>query len=167
MTMLSKSLSFISLPVLALAVTLSAGTASAQSTQGAAATTSSDKSAAAPERPRDDLAGKLVRRIIQRAPSSIPGREIVQVETEIPAGVESGWHVHPGEEVGYIIAGEVEMKVEGRPTVILRAGDGFLIPPRTPHNARDLGPETGRMLSTYIVEQGQPLASFVHQHVEK
>ena len=98
---------------------------------------------AASERPRDDLAGKLVRRIIQRAPSSIPGREIVQVETEIPAGVESGWHVHPGEEVGYIIAGKVEMKVEGRPTVILRAGDGFLIPPRTPHNARDLGPETG------------------------
>ena len=42
-----------------------------------------------------------------------------------------------------------------------------LIPPRTPHNARDLGPETGRMLSTYIVEQGEPLATFVHQHVEK
>lgn len=162
MRMSSKSLSFLSLPALALAVTLSTGAASAQSTQGAAG----DRAATSSER-RDDLAGKLVRRIIQRAPSSIPGREIVQVETEIPAGVESGWHIHPGEEVGYIIAGEVEMKVEGRPTVILRAGDGFLIPPRTPHNARDIGPETGRMLSTYIVEQGQPLASFVHQHVEK
>jgi quercetin dioxygenase-like cupin family protein len=160
--MLSKSLSLISVPALALAVTLSAGTASAQTTQGAAG----DRTATSSER-RDDLAGKLVRRIIQRAPSSIPGREIVQVETEIPAGVESGWHVHPGEEVGYIIAGEVEMKVEGRPTVILHAGDGFLIPPRTPHNARDLGPETGRMLSTYIVEPGQPLATFVEQHVEK
>jgi quercetin dioxygenase-like cupin family protein len=161
MRTLSKGLSLISAATLALALMLSAAPASAQTTQGAAA------AAAASERPRDDLAGKLVRRIIQRAPSSIPGREIVQVETEIPAGVESGWHVHPGEEVGYIIAGEVEMKVEGRPTVILRAGDGFLIPPRTPHNARDLGPETGRMLSTYIVEQGQPLASFVGQHVEK
>ena len=96
-----------------------------------------------------------------------PGREIVQVETEIPVGVESGWHVHPGEEVGFIVAGNVEMQVQGRPTVILHAGDGFLIPPRTPHNARDLGPETGRMLSTYIVEQGEPLATFVHQHVEK
>jgi quercetin dioxygenase-like cupin family protein len=161
MRTLSKGLSLISAATLALALMLSAAPASAQTTQGAAA------AAAASERPRDDLAGKLVRRIIQRAPSSIPGREIVQVETEIPAGVESGWHVHPGEEVGYIIAGEVEMKIEGRPTVILRAGDGFLIPPRTPHNARDLGPETGRMLSTYIVEQGQPLASFVGQHVEK
>ena len=89
------------------------------------------------------------------------------METEIPVGVESGWHVHPGEEVGFIVAGNVEMQVQGRPTAILHAGDGFLIPPRTPHNARDLGPETGRMLSTYIVEQGEPLATFVHQHVEK
>jgi mannose-6-phosphate isomerase-like protein (cupin superfamily) len=41
----------------------------------------------------------------------------------------------------------------------VRAGEGFLIPPGTPHNARDLGPGTGRMLSTYIVEIGQPLAT--------
>ena len=49
--------------------------------------------------------------------------------------------------------------VHGRATLTLRAGDGFLIPPRTPHNARDLGPGPGHMLSTYIVEVGQPLAS--------
>jgi quercetin dioxygenase-like cupin family protein len=110
---------------------------------------------------RDELASKLARREVQRAPSSIPGREIVQVETLIPPGVESGWHVHPGEEVGYIVAGEVEMMVQGRATVVLRPGEGFLIPPRTPHNARDLGPDTGRMLSTYLVETGQPIAAFV------
>lgn len=123
--------------------------------------------AAAPAQAPDALAGKLTRRVIQRAPSSTPGREIVQVETEIPPGVESGWHIHPGEEVGFIIAGEVEMHVQGRPTIILRAGDGFLIPPRTPHNARDIGPETGRMLSTYIVEPGQPLVTLVDPHAHK
>ena len=57
---------------------------------------------------RDDLAGNLARREVQRSPLSIPSHEMVQVETLIPAGVESGWHVHPGEEVGYIIAGQVE-----------------------------------------------------------
>jgi quercetin dioxygenase-like cupin family protein len=117
----------------------------------------------ADKRTRDDLAGKLARREVQRSPLSIPGREMVQVETLIPAGVESGWHIHPGEEVGYIIAGQVEMRVQGHATVVLNPGDGFLIPPRTPHNARDLGPETGRMLSTYIVETGQPIATFVEQ----
>jgi quercetin dioxygenase-like cupin family protein len=84
----------------------------------------------------------------------------VQVLTKIPAGVESGWHQHPGEEVGYILAGTVEMTIEGQPTSTLHTGDGFLIPPRTPHNALDVGPETGQMLSTYIVEVGEPLATF-------
>jgi len=116
---------------------------------------------------RDELAGKLARREVQRAQLSIAGREMVQVETLIPAGVESGWHVHPGEEVGYIVEGQVEMRVQGRATVVLGSGDGFLIPPRTPHNARDLGPETGKMLSTYIVETGQPIATFVDPPVQR
>ena len=116
---------------------------------------------------RDELAGKLARREVQRSPLSIAGREMVQVETLIPAGVESGWHIHPGEEVGYIVEGQVEMRVQGRATMVLRPGEGFLIPPRTPHNARDLGPETGRMLSTYIVETGQPIATFVEQPVQR
>src|SRR3954463_9079605 len=64
--------------------------------------------AATNEQPRDDLAGKLERTELQHVSSSIPGRDIVQVLTEIPAGVESGWHQHPGEEVGYIVAGTVE-----------------------------------------------------------
>jgi quercetin dioxygenase-like cupin family protein len=112
------------------------------------------------EQPIDALAGKLERTELQHKPSSIPGREIVQVLTKIPAGVESGWHQHPGEEVGYILAGTVELTIEGQPTNTLHTGDGFLIPPRTPHNALDVGPETGQMLSTYIVEVGEPLATF-------
>jgi quercetin dioxygenase-like cupin family protein len=110
--------------------------------------------------PADDLAAKLQRTEVQRGPSSIPGREIVQVLTLIPAGVESGWHTHPGEEVGYLLAGTVQMMIKDRETLLLNAGDGFLIPPGTPHNALDLGPETGQMLSTYIVEVGRPIATF-------
>lgn len=109
--------------------------------------------------PEDSLAATLVRTEIQRATSSVPGRQIVQVRTEIPAGVASGWHTHPGEEVGYIIAGTVQMEIQERPTLVLNAGDGFCIPPRTPHNAYDLGPGTGIMLSTYFVEVEQPISS--------
>jgi quercetin dioxygenase-like cupin family protein len=109
----------------------------------------------------DALAGKLKRTEVQCEQFSIPGREIVQVLTEIPCGVESGWHTHPGEEVGYIVAGTVKMMVQGQPTLTLHTGDGFLITPRLPHNALDIGPDTGRMLSTYIVQIGQPLATFV------
>ena len=47
--------------------------------------------------PDDALASRLRRTELQRAASSVPGRDIIQVLTEIPVGVESGWHTHPGE----------------------------------------------------------------------
>jgi quercetin dioxygenase-like cupin family protein len=109
---------------------------------------------------QDALAGRLKRTELQHEPSSIPGREIVQVLTEIPVGVASGWHMHPGEEVGYILAGTVTMEIAGRSALSLHAGDAFLIPPQTPHNALDVGPGTGMMLSTYLVETDQPIATF-------
>ncbi|MCW2523095.1 MAG: hypothetical protein JWO63_1430 [Frankiales bacterium] len=111
--------------------------------------------------PADALAATLKRTEVQRGPLSTPGREMVQVRTEIPVGVASGWHTHPGEEVGYLVAGTVQMEIQDHPTLILHAGEGFLIPLRVPHNATDLGPDTGVMLSTYIVEIGQPIAAFI------
>ena len=116
--------------------------------------------------PADGLAGRLRRTELQHAPSSMPGREIVQVLTEIPAGVASGWHMHPGEEVGYILGGSVQLEIEGRATLTLIAGDPFLIAPRTLHNALDLGPEVGQMLSTYIVEVGEPIATVIDRRSE-
>jgi quercetin dioxygenase-like cupin family protein len=107
----------------------------------------------------DQLSQKLKRTEVQHETSSIPGRDIVQVLTEIPVDVSSGWHHHPGEEVGYIVAGTVRMERRDGESRVLNAGDGFLIPPGVPHNATDLGPDTGRMLSTYIVATGEPVST--------
>ncbi|KQU69074.1 hypothetical protein ASC58_09860 [Phycicoccus sp. Root101] len=127
--------------------------------------TKSPASASSPE--SDQLRSNLTRTEIQRSGSSIPGREIVQVLTQIPEGVQSGWHYHPGEEVGYILAGTVEMHVKGREPVILAAGDGFLIPPRTPHNAKDVGPGTGQMLSVYLVDPTEPVSTLVDERSDE
>jgi quercetin dioxygenase-like cupin family protein len=128
---------------------------------GTTPVTSHDQhSTIASPQPSDALAGRLKRTEIQRSTSSIPGRDIVQVLTEIPVGVESGWHTHPGEEVGYILAGNVTMMIRDKPTLTLHTGDGFLIPPGIPHNALDIGPDIGKMLSTYIVDPSRPLATF-------
>ncbi len=118
-------------------------------------------SAPSADAPPDAFAGRLRRTEVQRGPLTVPGRVMVQVLTEIPVGVESGWHTHPGEEVGYIAAGTVEMQIRDQPTLILQAGDGFLIPPGVPHDARDLGPGTGRMLSVYIVDPDEPLVTLL------
>src|SRR3954452_19629760 len=110
---------------------------------------------------KDALAGNLRRTELQRAPLSVPGRELVQVLTEIPSGQQSGWHTHPGEEVGYILAGTVRMEIEGHESLILHAGHGFLIPPDTAHNATDIGRETGMMVSAYIVRSGEALTTLI------
>jgi hypothetical protein len=52
------------------------------------------------------------------------------------------------------------MMIQGQPTLTLHAGDPFVMPPRTPRNALDVRPDTGQMHFTYIVEVGEPLATF-------
>ena len=96
---------------------------------------------------------------LQRFPSPILGWEIVQSLAEIPEGVASGRHSHPGPEVGYIVRGDVGMEFDDRPTLTLRTGDPFLIPPGVIHNARNIGTVTTKMLSTYVVDEAQPLAT--------
>ena len=41
----------------------------------------------------------------------------------------------------------------------LKAGDGFQVPPNTPHAGAKNGPGMVKIVSTYIVEKGKPLAS--------
>jgi mannose-6-phosphate isomerase-like protein (cupin superfamily) len=51
------------------------------------------------------------------------------------------------------------MEFDDRPTLTFRTGDTFMIPPRAIHNARNLGTVTTKMLSTYVVDEAQPLAT--------
>jgi len=96
---------------------------------------------------------------LQRFPSPIPGWEIAQTLVEIPEGTASGRHNHPGPEVGYIVRGDVAMEFDDRPTLRLRTGDPFMIPPGVVHNARNIGSVTTKMLSTYVFDEAKPLAT--------
>ena len=42
---------------------------------------------------------------------------------EIPVGGSAGRHTHPGVEMGYLLEGEANLIVEGRPDQHLKAGD--------------------------------------------
>jgi mannose-6-phosphate isomerase-like protein (cupin superfamily) len=41
----------------------------------------------------------------------------------------------------------------------IASGDPFLIPPNTIHNARNIGTVTTKMLSTYFIDETQPVAT--------
>ncbi len=113
-----------------------------------------------PETTQSAAPAAFKRTELQRFPSPIPGWEIVQSLAEIPEGFASGRHSHPGgPEVGYIVRGDVAMEFDDRPTLTLRTGDPFMIPPGVIHNARNIGTVTTKMLSTYVVDEAQPLAN--------
>jgi len=98
------------------------------------------------------------RTVLQTIELSITGREAVTAKAELPAGVSSGRHTHPGEEIGYVLEGSVSIELDGQ-TKTLKAGEAFAIPAGKVHAATNTGTAQATIVSTYIVEKGKPLAT--------
>lgn len=92
----------------------------------------------------------------------VPGTayETVIGIAEIAPNVSIGRHTHPGPESGYVIEGGFELLIEGEPPRLLKAGESYKVPPRTIHDAKT-GSDGAKVIATYVVEKGQPLASVV------
>jgi quercetin dioxygenase-like cupin family protein len=101
--------------------------------------------------------GDIKRTNLLRNDLSAPGREVIQVLVEFQPGVEAARHSHPGEELVYVTEGALEYRLDGRPPVIVKAGEVLLIPHGTPHAVKNVGTVKAAELATYIVEKGKPL----------
>jgi quercetin dioxygenase-like cupin family protein len=89
---------------------------------------------------------------------SVAGREVIQVRVDFPPGAVAAKHSHPGEELVYVIEGALEYELEGRPPVVVKAGEVLFIPHGAPHAVKNVGSGNAAELATYIVEKGKPLA---------
>lgn len=94
---------------------------------------------------------------LQRHDLGIPGREAIQVVISFEPAASFGKHSHPGEEIIYVLEGEIEYKVEGKAPVTLRKGEVLFIPAGAIHEARNIGQVEARELATYIVDKTKPL----------
>jgi quercetin dioxygenase-like cupin family protein len=101
----------------------------------------------------------LKRKILGQMDGPAPGYVTVTAEVEIEPGVMVDRHTHPGIESGYVVEGNFELPIAGQTTRMVKAGDGFQVPPNTPHAGSKNGPTKAKIVSTYIVEKGKPLAS--------
>ena len=101
----------------------------------------------------------FTRTVLQKVDTSVPGREAVQITAEFPAGVGTGKHTHPGEEVGYVLQGPFTFEVAGKPPMTLKTGDHFFVPAGTIHEGKNSGNANAKVLVTYILEKGKPLAT--------
>src|SRR3954463_5062288 len=99
------------------------------------------------------------RTVVQQGDISVAGHEVISAVAEFEPRATPGRHTHPGEEVGYVLEGTFLIEQEGKPAVTLQAGGTFLIPAGTVHNATNTGAGSGKILATYIVEKGKPLAT--------
>jgi quercetin dioxygenase-like cupin family protein len=87
------------------------------------------------------------------------GYNTVSGIAEIPAGGSAGRHTHPGVEMGYLLEGEADLIVEGKPDQHLKAGDSYSIPAGTVHDAKVHGDKALKVLGVYVVDKTKPLAS--------
>ena len=78
---------------------------------------------------------------------------------EIPAGGSAGRHTHPGVETGYVLEGEADLIIEGKPDLHLKAGDSYAIPAGAIHDAKVAGDKPLKVLGIYIVDKTKPLAT--------
>ena len=92
---------------------------------------------------------------------STPNRHGVMARSEFEPGAASGRHFHPGEEFGYLLEGTLELTIDGKPPMVLKAGDPIFIPEGAVHNAKNIGKGPAKVLATYVLEKGKPLATAV------
>ncbi len=101
----------------------------------------------------------LTRTVVTKADVSVPNREAVVAKVEIAAGGFAGWHTHPGDEISYLAEGELVLMLAGQAPRKVVAGEGFVVPAGTVHNARNEGAAAAKLVGVYVVEKGKPLAT--------
>jgi quercetin dioxygenase-like cupin family protein len=77
--------------------------------------------------------------------------------TEIEPNTTIERHIHSGTEITYVLEGGGDMFVEGNSVMHVRVGDHWQVPARTPHYLKN-GPHPTKLLVTYVLEKGKPLA---------
>ena len=86
-------------------------------------------------------------------------REVIMAQAEIAAGGLAAAHTHPGVEAGYVLEGSMTLNVDGEAPRQLKAGDSFSIPYGRVHSAVVSSDGPAKIVSTYVVEKGKPLAT--------
>lgn len=96
---------------------------------------------------------------LQTQDLSAPGRVAVQARAEFDPGVAAGRHTHPGEELGYVLEGELELRIDGQAPRTVKAGETFFVPAGLVHDGINTGSGKAKVLATYVVEKGKPVAT--------
>ncbi len=96
---------------------------------------------------------------LQDQPFPPPTYHSVTVRTVVDSGGLVAPHTHPGAEMAYVVAGKALVTIKGEAPRPIGAGGSFSVPARVVHSVRNVGPGPLTLVSTYVVEVGQPIAT--------
>jgi mannose-6-phosphate isomerase-like protein (cupin superfamily) len=85
----------------------------------------------------------FTRKMLQDHDVGVSDRHAVQVFVEFVPGGE----------------GTLQLEIAGQPPRTLKAGETFFIPAGVVHDGRNTGTAPAKVLATYVVEKGKPVAS--------
>jgi quercetin dioxygenase-like cupin family protein len=98
---------------------------------------------------------------LQEHDLSIPGRIVIQNRVELGPEAQPFRHWHPGEEIIYVLEGELEYTIDGVGAKTYSAGDALMVPAERIHSVKNVGKGPGAELATYVVEKGKPFLVLV------
>lgn len=84
--------------------------------------------------------------------------EVTALIVEIAPEAETGWHEHPVPAFGYIMEGELELRLATGEVKILHSGDVVPESVGVLHNGRNIGEDPVKILVFYMGEVGSKLS---------
>ena len=103
-------------------------------------------------------AGDIKRTILQKF--DVPGSNyetVIALVEIVPNGV-IGKHTHPGVDSGVVYSGDLALTVTSQPEQSVKPGESWQVPANTVHWGK-AGPNGAKIVNTYVVEKGKPLAT--------
>ena len=93
--------------------------------------------------------------LLRQSVEGVPTKEVIVNEVRIPPHTELPWHWPPGEEIFYVIDGEVTLAQRGKPDLLSRVGEVNIIAPGVIHTGRT-GSEGVTLVIFRVHDKGQP-----------
>jgi quercetin dioxygenase-like cupin family protein len=102
-----------------------------------------------------------IKTIYQRdlPPVSLDGWQVTVLQLIFPPGFASTKHIHPGFVLGYVLEGELRLRIEGEPETVLPAGEVFYEAPGAVHlpSGSTSATKQARALALVFSEKGKEL----------
>jgi quercetin dioxygenase-like cupin family protein len=96
------------------------------------------------------------RTVLSRTDVPNSNYEVLMVLVEVPANTRVGRHTHPGKVVGYVVAGDYTISIDGERPRSLQPQDTLEVPSGAVHDEYTAG-KPAKLIAVFTVEKGKPL----------